>query len=295
MFLQVRIRCPGFGLFSFHCLEHLACLCSWKIRIFCSGTFYLFFFFSPLIFLPLVSLFGPVGAITQFSFLIYFPSFVFLCLTLWRFQESLLMFIGFFFSYHTYNFQELVFILWVFFFFLIASYSCFIDVISFPPRDTHHRFQKFLFPPLVSVSLLHSAPFSFTCLPYYRLSLTVWWSLAGSMGEGGVLHSSEHVVGLVLWWLGRDPTVSLLELQMSPFIGLFSWLFFPGESHMFPVSGLRVKLSITGANPARRLRVQRGLRTFLVGGSSLTPSSCFLLSACLPPPRWLTFPGPDSL
>ena len=35
---------------------------------------------------------------------------------------------------------------------------------------------------------------------------------------------------------------------------------------MFPVSGLRVKLSITGANPARRLRVQRGLRRLLLVG-----------------------------
>ena len=45
VFLQVRIRCPGFGLFSFHCLEHLACLFRWKIQIFCSGTFYIYIFF----------------------------------------------------------------------------------------------------------------------------------------------------------------------------------------------------------------------------------------------------------
>lgn len=40
-----------------------------------------------------------------------------------------------------------------------------------------------------------------------------------------------------LWWLGRDPTVSLVELQMSPLIGLFNWLFAQGRAICFPYQG----------------------------------------------------------
>lgn len=89
-----------------------------------------------------------------------------------------------------------------------------------------------------------------------------------------------------MWWgLSSDDWVGTQQ---------FPWLFFPGESHKFPVLGIKVKLSVIGANPGRRLWVQGGLRTLLVGGSTLTSSSCFLSSASHPPLSCLAFPGPDS-
>lgn len=98
-------------------------------------------------------------------------------------------------------------------------------------------------------------------------------------GGGGGPHSSG--MWWDLWWLGRDPTVSLVELQMSPLIGLFNWLFAQGESHMFPVSGLRVKLVLLEPTQQGGWGVQRGLR----GSCWWVQFDLILLfpAQCLPP------------
>ena len=152
VFLQVGIRCPGFVLNTW---------CAFSVGKFISFALehFILFFFPPL------SFFFPwYPSLDQSPCFLFSPIFLSLFFWVLLFGDSRV-------SFNLY---------WIFFFFLlskfpravfnslnlffVASYSCFTDLISFPPRDTHHRFQKFLFPPLVSVSLLHSAPFSFTCL-----------------------------------------------------------------------------------------------------------------------------------
>lgn len=103
VFLQVRIRRPGFGLFSLHCLEHLVCLFIWKIHIFCSGTFYLFFFPPPLSFCfpwyPYLDLLSQ--STVFFSHLFFFLCFsVSYSLEISRVSFNLYWII-FFFPYHT--------------------------------------------------------------------------------------------------------------------------------------------------------------------------------------------------
>lgn len=59
----------------------------------------------------------------------------------------------------------------------------------------------------------------------------------------------------------------------------FHWLHMSGKSCKFPVLELKVKLSVTGGNLGRRLRIHKGPRVLLLLRSTLTGSSCFLPSA----------------
>lgn len=86
VFLQVRIRRPGFGLFP-PLSWTLGVPFIWKIHIFCSGTFYLFFSSSPLILFPWYPYLDLLSQSTVF-FLTYFLS-LFFCVLLFGDFKSL--------------------------------------------------------------------------------------------------------------------------------------------------------------------------------------------------------------